>query len=53
MWWIGEHLDTKAIEGALGLLENHIIMWWKRRGHRHQQHLVNVTLLVTMTTTQN
>jgi hypothetical protein len=52
MWWMGEHLDTKAIGGALGMLENHIIMWWKRRGRQHQQHLMNVTFLTTTTTTQ-
>jgi hypothetical protein len=52
MWWMGEHLDTKVIGGTLGMLENHIVMWWKRRGHQHQQHLVKVTLLIAATITQ-
>ncbi len=52
MWWMGEHLDTKAIGGALGMLENHIIMWWKREGRWHQQHLMNVTFLIVVTTTK-
>jgi hypothetical protein len=49
---MGERLDTKARGGALGMLENHIVMWWKRKGRRHQQHLVNATLHVAATTSQ-
>ncbi len=52
MWWMGEHLDTKTIGRALGMLENHIVMWWKRKGRPHQHHLVNVTFLIATTTTQ-
>ncbi len=52
MWWMGEHLDTKAIGGALGMLENHIVIWWKRKGRQHQQHLVDVTLLIAATIIQ-
>ncbi len=52
MWWMGEHLDTKAIGGALGMLENHIVMWWKKKGPRHQQHLMNMKLLIAATITQ-
>ncbi len=52
MWWMGKHLDTKAIGGALKMLENYIVMWWNMKGRRHQQHLVNVTLLIGTTTTQ-
>jgi len=32
MRWMGEHLDTKTIGGAPGMQENHIVMWWKRKG---------------------